>query len=121
MAWPHDGVLPTGVLKVKCSTSGSFLTGSVPSIQSTEVAVTAFASWRGLEIETCGLAGTVAPELDSAWTRFSHFENVLACGAGGEGGTVVLTLSVHCTSPGLLKFGFQTATLLNSPLLTSHE
>jgi hypothetical protein len=52
IACPHWLVAATGVLNVKCSTIEVFLSGSVPSIQSTDPPVTPFASWRGFEIDT---------------------------------------------------------------------
>src|SRR5579883_2060955 len=119
MACPHWLATPTGVLNVKCSTScvpnplkfWSFGRWSVPSIQSTDPLATAFASCRGLVMATCGLAGTVAAEFESARTKLSHLANVSVCGAGGDGGTTGLTLSVQVTVPGLSKFGFHWATL----------
>jgi len=63
----------------------------------------------------------VVLEIDKAWTKFSQAANTPALAAGGDGGTVVLTLNGHVTAPGFVSLGFHLATLLNSPLLASHE
>jgi hypothetical protein len=94
MACPHWVVAPTGVLKVKCSTSGRLCAGlalpfsiavwSVPWIQSTDPLATLSASNRGLAIETVGgftsmgaslygLAAVHMPTVfESAQTSFNH-------------------------------------------------